>query len=289
MNAKFEPNGEVRNLLRAGAEILPSCTERGAKNVPASEWQAQHRSDGCRRDPQSYIPEDMGSLMKLDIGGQIKAAAVDSDFENDGLSVDLGSQKGEEMSNIIALQRAAEGQQMLTQFFKPVQIKADHDEDSDESIMMIDDSDDSDDSDHESDQEAEFIKAVSAMGNFLGTKSFSNTELLAISGRAEFFVEDASGWMSGKPVPGYIIPTCLTKEQYLAGVSTNSDFTSDCTCCSGRFTVECTRCQQCPDCCNCMEQHSRMILECGLDQEIDSSDHKNDEEPVQDFQQARRR
>jgi hypothetical protein len=119
MKNKFEPDPEVSNLIRFGAEVLPCGSARSAKGVPASTWQQQRRTEDLSGNPQVFLPQDMSTLMLLDVGPESEAALLDDDLESED-SVDLSSQEDEDVENILALKAKANGHQLLTNFFSRV-------------------------------------------------------------------------------------------------------------------------------------------------------------------------
>ena len=117
MQNRFEPSAEVANLVRAGASVLPTGSQRSVKGIPAASWMARHAAEGFSSHPQSYISSDMQDLMTLDVGLESRAALMDSDVDSDE-SVDLSSESDEEVKNIKALQHKADGTRPMTDFFK---------------------------------------------------------------------------------------------------------------------------------------------------------------------------
>ena len=119
MSNKFEPNGEVANLLRSGTMILPEGSQRSAKGIPADEWVVKQQKN-VSAHPGSYVPTDMQLLMTMDVGSEMAQALEDSDLDlND--SVELDSDPDEEIKNIHLLAGRRSGNTLITDymFVKP--------------------------------------------------------------------------------------------------------------------------------------------------------------------------
>ena len=88
---------------------------------------------------------------------------------------------------------------------------------------------------------------------------YLTSDLLAISSQALFFVDDNDGdWMDRLSLPQELLQINAPSDEDIIQFSTNSDLISDCTC-NSTLNIECTRCQQCPDCCACLQQHADLL------------------------------
>jgi hypothetical protein len=230
---KFEPNAEVANLIRSGAQVLPSGSTRSAKGVPAETWHQQRRSENVSAHPHVYLPQDMSSLMLLDVGPETIAALLDDDLERED-SVDLSSQEDEDFENILALKAKASGHKLLTDFFPriqpPIDVVTNQNCDLDQELDDLMDQD---------------VPDVFEMVVSERDQVDSNESDLEESEYSQLESDD-SDW---------------EESEYL--ISTNSDLMNLCGCSTivGGTDTECTRCSQCPECCDCAAQHVRLLHE----------------------------
>jgi hypothetical protein len=261
---KYEPNSEIAKLMRGGATVFLDKKARAARNKPASEWKPK----GSKEDEMVFM---------RDVGSERAAGLINSSFEFEESQSDSGSVSDEELKNSNWLK----GQDTITSFFhtaKPAAPASDEDSESDEDNVEHHDLEIADNS-----QARPFGPENVQIGEF----EVKNSEIKTLTERSVHIqdvtlldVENSYGQVETDTerslhIRGVTVPAVGDTQDPMRTateapgdffyMSTNSDDNEPCSCSRKCFDMMCTRCLQCEACCDCKQQHERLLARSHLE------------------------